>query len=368
MELKKDPNSYVQLISIPVPPTSNEQKREATNMILKKLNAMKTNFSEEEKIKRGQNLIFKELLLQTYLSERHVGKQMREELNNDQVSDDEEEEEEDESTLAQLEQPLRLSGYRLTIKLVIVEIHHSNGQRLLRKTLTPVINSFSKLAPQFGIFHSALIVGPWYLEWNDSSLCIPRRCYSQAAVIAADLSQPYVAPEVSVALNRMADIICDWNAKHMYDSQNYNCQTFVDIMCKALGIDISQQFPKDTAIGSFFEALRQKGSCNLAFKMSPKLADLSKDFIHNYKVNKNRIAFDTHNDIDSFVYQVNKADPEYFSKNEVGQQDHFLLKSFDRAFWLRHYKNPDEKRWAPHVDGCAFMDPNVTKTMCRQYC
>ena len=29
-----------------------------------------------------------------------------------------------------------------------------------------------------------------YFEWNNSSLCIPRKCYSGAALLATDLSLP----------------------------------------------------------------------------------------------------------------------------------------------------------------------------------
>jgi len=72
------------------------------------------------------------------------------------------------------------------VKLVIAEICKSDTQKAIRKMLSPVLTKLDQ-QQQFGMFHSALVVGPWYLEWNNSSLCIPRKCYSSAAMLAADL-------------------------------------------------------------------------------------------------------------------------------------------------------------------------------------
>ena len=68
---------------------------------------------------------------------------------------------------------------KIKIKLIIVEISHTKKEQNIRKFLSPIATTLGK-NPQFGMFHSALVVGPWYLEWNNSSLCIPRKCYSSA--------------------------------------------------------------------------------------------------------------------------------------------------------------------------------------------
>jgi hypothetical protein len=36
-----------------------------------------------------------------------------------------------------------------------------------------------------------------------------------------------------------------------------------------------------------------------------------------------------------------------------------MLKSFDRAFWLRHYKFPDDIRWKPHKAETADEDNDI---------
>jgi hypothetical protein len=51
---------------------------------------------------------------------------------------------------------------------------------------SPFLSSF-KVFPDVGIFHVALLIGPWKIEWNDSSLCIPRKIVSGAAVMSTDI-------------------------------------------------------------------------------------------------------------------------------------------------------------------------------------
>jgi hypothetical protein len=55
-------------------------------------------------------------------------------------------------------------GKTVKVKLVIAEICKSNTQKAIRKMLSPILTTFDN-NQQFGMFHSALIVGPWYLEW-----------------------------------------------------------------------------------------------------------------------------------------------------------------------------------------------------------
>jgi hypothetical protein len=55
---------------------------------------------------------------------------------------------------------------KIRIKLVIAEICKNSTQKAFRKLLSPVLTTFDT-QQQFGMFHSALIVGPWYLECNN---------------------------------------------------------------------------------------------------------------------------------------------------------------------------------------------------------
>lgn len=113
----------------------------------------------------------------------------------------------------------------IKVKLVIAEICKSDTQKAIRKMLSPVLTKLDH-QQQFGMFHSALVVGPWYLEWNNSSLCIPRKCYSSAAMLAADLD--FQTPNNKFDLNKtiqlISEVIIDWNVNKEYTQRKNNCQ------------------------------------------------------------------------------------------------------------------------------------------------
>ena len=60
-------------------------------------------------------------------------------------------------------QPFMQIGKKIKIKLIIAEICKSDTQKALRKMLSPILTKLD-YQQQFGMFHSALVIGPWYLE------------------------------------------------------------------------------------------------------------------------------------------------------------------------------------------------------------
>lgn len=87
----------------------------------------------------------------------------------------------------------KITNFRATfqsvkIKLVIAEVSHTKTGQNFRKMVSPVLSKLD-LLPEFGMFHSALMIGPWMIDWNDSGICIPRKCVSQAALISADIGE-----------------------------------------------------------------------------------------------------------------------------------------------------------------------------------
>jgi hypothetical protein len=71
--------------------------------------------------------------------------------------------------------------------------------------------------------------------------------------------------------------------------------------------------------------------------------------------------FDTHKELDDFVTMVRTMSPTYFDIDLVGKDDWVLLKSYDRAFWLRHFKCLEETAHQPHE--CPFMNPTISGSL-----
>ena len=71
--------------------------------------------------------------------------------------------------------------------------------------------------------------------------------------------------------------------------------------------------------------------------------DASKDFQAKFKLSIKHVQFDTHQELDNFVKKCMET-------NEIGfeidfKEEYELLKSFDRAFWLRHFKKPSIRKF-----------------------
>ncbi|KAL9644818.1 hypothetical protein ABK040_009276 [Willaertia magna] len=243
----------------------------------------------------------------------------------------------------------------LKVKLVIVELHRTQAQRNFRRFLAPVLDTFD-LVPQFGLFHSALIVGPWYLEWNDSSLIVPRKCYSGAAVLAADVERCFHGPQVGQALEKIGQVICDWNATMLYSQKKANCQHFVDELCRVLGIELKFK----GALGEYCEKLRSNGSCKLNYYICKELKE-------KCGFEQDVIQFETHAQLDQFVKEILEKHSIYFDMSKSGQDDWLLLKSFDRAFWLRHFKTKKHDDFKPCESGCPFGDPSQSGSIIENF-
>eukprot|EP00817_Percolomonadidae_sp_ATCC50343_P002681 CAMPEP_0117421304 /NCGR_PEP_ID=MMETSP0758-20121206/2437_1 /TAXON_ID=63605 /ORGANISM="Percolomonas cosmopolitus, Strain AE-1 (ATCC 50343)" /LENGTH=454 /DNA_ID=CAMNT_0005203377 /DNA_START=147 /DNA_END=1508 /DNA_ORIENTATION=- len=242
---------------------------------------------------------------------------------------------------------------RVRIKIIITELGAiTSTQRALRQIVSPVFSQLNIL-PDLGAFHSALLIGPWILDWNDSSLCIPRKCVSKYAFYTADLDSITTIRDVNKVINTLSERIVYWNTHMKYRDYNNminegaNCQEFVEDILKALHIDLDALSKPHKA---FFKQLRTKGVSELRFTMDDtfwKKFDMESDFIKscNFLMNsEHTITFRNHKELDIFVHYLESINTQF--KTEY-KSEYSFLKGFDRAFWLRTMKfsmNPD---WKP---------------------
>jgi hypothetical protein len=192
---------------------------------------------------------------------------------------------------------------KLKIKFIVAEIVHSDRQLLARKFFSPITNAFG-IGGQLGLFHSALVVGPWYLEWNNSSICIPRRCYSSAALLAIDLKEN-VIQEINVdeAIDKISKVICKWNTEKIYDRLTCNCQHFIDDLLKALGVTLKFQ----KTMGEFIKKIRGAGECKIEWKVP-------KELMEKCLIKEPIVTFETHVELDDFVAKVYEVFPLFHEK------------------------------------------------------
>jgi len=259
----------------------------------------------------------------------------------------------------------------IPVRLIITEILNSQSQKTLRSLLSPITSAVPSLSQEFGMFHTALVVGPWYIEWTDSSLCIPRKIHSGAAILSADVDPVNVSlgegveNSLTLMADKLADIICEWNIAKIYKNYSIgtkkeneaNCQEFVDTVLAAMNTKINVE----GAFKDFVSKMKTHGKCELEYEPGP-------DVIAKCKLESKVYKFQSHKELDEFALMISKSYP--FFKMEF-KHDWRLLKAFDRAFWLRHFKQPKDDAHKPLYGGpynellCPFKDPLATSTFMR---
>jgi hypothetical protein len=106
------------------------------------------------------------------------------------------------------------------------------------------------------------------------------------------------------------------------------------------------------------EALRKEGKCDMKFQMDSQ-------FREDFQIQEKTITFKTHLELDTFVQKLLEKDVDFSTKH---RSEWVLLKSFDRALWLKHSKFPNMEEYTPlmkekdsvnHLH-CPFGDPTIT--------
>eukprot|EP01080_Neovahlkampfia_damariscottae_P009489 gene9489-1695_t len=222
------------------------------------------------------------------------------------------------------------------IKIIIVDqMKGSNFQQEMRKIISPIVSDLN--ITNIGLFHTALLIGPWLIEWNDSGLCIPRKCLSRSAFLTIDIGDIKTMENLESVRDKISDVIVYWNANVQYTSFGKstkgqgNCQEFIESILHALNMNLQY----DGAIGEFLQNMKKNGSSKLMFLMN-------KEFRKKFGITETSIEFKTHSQLDKFVKELDDKDV-YFEDSYP--DEYLLLKSFDRAFWLKHLKiSKDAKR------------------------
>lgn len=160
---------------------------------------------------------------------------------------------------------------------------------------------------------------------------------------------------------KLANIIVDWNVNKQYSigrlqgklGHQGNCQDFVDCVLNGLGVT-----PSFTgALGTFLNEMRISGTSSMEFRPD-------QNFIEKFGLTKNSMVFASHAELDEFVASLQSKDSTFFLEHAKETE---LLKSFDRAFWCRHFYNTKDEMFKPKASDdvpdqicCPFGNPTIT--------
>lgn len=140
-----------------------------------------------------------------------------------------------------------------------------------------------------------------------------------------------------------------------------NCQDFIDAVLTKIGI----QPTYEGALDIFMKRMKNEGISELVY-------ETNSSYLKNTCMIKSKTKFSSHKELDLFVINMMKnldfQSKSIFEKNLPG--DFSLLKSFDRALWLRHLSLEKDSKFFPYEeDGkclCPFDDPRDSHSMIRE--
>lgn len=198
--------------------------------------------------------------------------------------------------------------------------------------LSPFLNqSLSNSISDSQKYYTGLMIGPYLLKFDETGICIPKKCTSEASLIAADIDSLFPIQNLEEVLSKVSKVIQDWNVKKTFlakrgkneDPSFGNSQLFVDDLLQAIGSKYTLPVP----FQKFLDRIRKKGYSRFKFEWS-------KEFIQKFKIEKDVQRFFTHSDLDEFVQNLRKIDPKFDTNYK---QESMFLKGLDRAFWMKYY-------------------------------
>ncbi|KAG2389000.1 hypothetical protein C9374_014400 [Naegleria lovaniensis] len=251
--------------------------------------------------------------------------------------------------------PQRLENYKtrttpgtpndsiMKVRLVITELSEATQHRFIRK-----FGSMFGLTggTTYGMFHTALIVGPWYLEWGDKSLAIVRNRSSAKAVFVAPIGTIQGTQRVNQKIEALAKLCAEWNGTKTYDRKDCNCQHFTEAAIDALNMSIEFNHNIDAKTNKFLKKMKQLGSGERVYKVDKELKKVlldsnvittDNDTLQLIQTMRKKIesnstfCFKTHKELDEFVKFAITVHPLFTSS-----QDYVFLRGLDRGFWLKY--------------------------------
>ena len=226
-------------------------------------------------------------------------------------------------------------------KLILTEMVYNSYELGLSDTFKSKINCLNFYDPKkkFGNFKCALIIGGiWYLEFGDTSLCVPKRLGKNVKKLYEDIP-PFAI--INLKINeielKLAKIISEWNCNYMYkdwDSKlskfEGNCFHFVEEILKQFQIDTKY----NGSLYSFMNEIKNFGDAGPSIYPT----DYSSEFQQKFQFSCIPEVL-CHDFFDEILCLIDQKEPDFKKKF---LHDFLVFQAIDIAFVLRSMKSDDE--------------------------
>jgi hypothetical protein len=230
------------------------------------------------------------------------------------------------------------STNKVAIRLVLSEVTYNQFKLGLTKSTSGLVTDlpFYPFDQKFGFFKGALIIGPWYLEFCETSLCIPKRIHPVMKRMYQKFSPILkLNQKIGEVVVKLSNFIADWNSNYQYvgdhpDSRNKeaNGYTFIKELIETLKPNFKGF---QGSLENFLLEMKDFGDAG----PSVYPAKSSEEFLKKFQFTNIRELND-HSLLDNTLSGFIDVDPS-FDKNFP--HDYLLFQSLDAAMWIRYIKN-----------------------------
>jgi len=194
-------------------------------------------------------------------------------------------------------------------------------------------------------FITAITIGPFYLEWNESNLIIPQKCCSKAIVYSEELGKVVSRKMIDGALSQVASFVTTWNHGRLYSELTCNCYHFVSELLTELNV---MKPVSGRLFENFMIQIESQGSAEMCFTNPQKqyVGMNSSRATSSYSDKQSEcLSTPTHRELDEFLWH----NLQYLESDDI-----MMFKCIDTAI----YANWNSFRCLEHrPSDCFFGDP-----------
>eukprot|EP01080_Neovahlkampfia_damariscottae_P008494 gene8494-318_t len=218
------------------------------------------------------------------------------------------------------------------IKLILSEMIFNKKSLGIVSSLSPIIDSIPKIEKdKIGKFSCGLLIGPWYLEFTSSSLCVPKRVHPSMMKIFKKIpSFCKIESNLKESSKIISKIVTNWNINVSYTNFKPNLKknqgnsfTFVEETLKLFKVPIKFK----GSLFSFMNEIKEHGDAGACFYPTDYIVEFENKFGFSFLPE-----IKIHSDHDDKMLIMLEEEIDF---SESYPHDYLVFISIDLAFWIR---------------------------------
>eukprot|EP01080_Neovahlkampfia_damariscottae_P003325 gene3325-5764_t len=222
------------------------------------------------------------------------------------------------------------------IRLILSEFTHNNQMLSIPESFSGTINSMPKFdwSEKFGHFKCALLIGPYYLEFTDSSICVPKRLNSDFGEIFRQIKPIRTLKKfnLSYVTKKISNIIVKWNTRFLYKAANPDLKSkesngfhFINELLHQFDDEFDFEFLG--SLVSLMDEIQVFGDCGASI-LPGKHQEILREKFNFSSIQECK----SHAELDNELLNILEEDKMF--KIEF-LQDYICFQLIDLAFWFR---------------------------------